>query len=416
MKIILVNNHYFLHGGPDRYLFNIKQFFVKNGDTVIPFCFNYDESFESNYKKYFPTPISGSGTYLLENMHLNLLGKYRYATKLFYNKEVEHNFIDLLHSEKPDLIYSIYLSSSLLPKIFQIAKYQFGIPIIYRLSDFHMLCASYLFFRDGKVCTECIANPYNSIKHRCVKNSLLASCFRAFQMRMISKRNWYDSIDQFICPSKLMQSYLIESGFPEQKVKHVPTFADDLACKYISPRSHILYFGRISKEKGVEILLDAYCSIENPKLPLLLVGYCTSAYHQFLLNIITPSHKHLVHISPQLNGDALWKAVRDAAFVVHPAICLENLPNTLIESLSIGKAIVASDIGSLRELVANGENGLLVPPADTKALADAMEAMYTSCHLEMMEKKSRELYESNHTQKLHMERLFDIILHATQKL
>ena len=65
MKILLINYHFFIHGGPDRYFFNIKSALENEGHTIIPFSFNYEDTLDTPYKKYFPNPITGKGPFLL---------------------------------------------------------------------------------------------------------------------------------------------------------------------------------------------------------------------------------------------------------------------------------------------------------------------------------------------------------------
>lgn len=413
MKILLVSYHYFIHGGPDRYFFNVKDLLERAGHTVIPFSFNYDETFETPYRCFFPEPISGSGTFLLENLKLTLQQKLAYAGKMFRNKEVEQNFVELLRQERPDIVYSIYLSSSMLPKILHIAKKQFGIPVVYRLSDFHMFCPSYLFFRNGEVCQDCLNDTRAAIRHKCVQNSTAASLLRVLQIGMIRKRRWYESVDRFICPSRLMQTSLLDAGFSQEKVVWVPTFTGDLQGDSEETDPSILYFGKLTKEKGVEVLMKAYNTLEHPKYPLKLIGHCSNDYRAHLLTLIDARRRDMVTISEPLHGEAMWQALRDCAFVVQPAIWLENMPNTLIEALSVGKPVVASDIGSLTELVTDGENGYLVPPGDVKALSLALDKMSTESDLGTMGKHARRRYEENHAANVHLQKLCTIFLNLT---
>lgn len=104
----------------------------------------------------------------------------------------------------------------------------------------------------------------------------------------------------------------------------------------------------------------------------------------------------------------MWQALRDCAFVVHPALWLENLPNTLIEALSAGKPVIASAIGSLTELVSDNVNGYLVTPGDVKALSIAIEAMSTRTDLEAMGKNARLRFVENHTEQAHLDKLMGI--------
>lgn len=405
MKIVLINYHYFIHGGPDRYFFNITEQFERAGHTVVPFSFDYDETRETPHRHYFPEPISGKGTFLLERLQLTKAQKLRYLMRMFFNPSVERKFRQLLRDEKPDLVYSIYLSSSMLPKILKIAKQEFALPVVYRLSDFHMFCPSYLFYRDGHVCQECLSDPYAAVNYRCVQNSKAASLVRCLQMSMIRRSGWYDSVDAFICPSRVMQKQLIDSGIEPERVVWLPTFADDLAGAGSSSAPAILYFGKICREKGVDVLIRAYNALSSPQLPLRIIGYISQEYRELLESYLDSAHRPLVTFEAPLQGEAMWQALRDSAFVVQPGVWLENMPNTLVEALSAGKPVIASDIGSLSELVTDGVNGYLVPPGDTATLAAAMERMLKQSDLAAMGHASRKKYLAEHTAQAHLDKL-----------
>ncbi|MDY0331760.1 MAG: glycosyltransferase family 4 protein [Thiomonas sp.] len=405
MKIVLLNYHYFIHGGPDRYFFNIKNLLEREGHTVIPFSFNYEETYDTPYGEFFPDPISGKGTFLLENLQMSKFRKLLYVKKMFFNRQVEKKFIDLLSKEKPDIVYSIYLSSSMLPKILYIAKTLFDIPVIYRLSDFHMFCPSYLFFRDGSVCQDCLTNSFAAVKNKCVQGSMAASMLRVLQITYIRWNKWYDKIDRFICPSRLMEKTLLQAGFPREKVLHVPTFSADLQGDSANKDPYILYYGKLIREKGVEVLIDAYNKIKTPLIPLRLIGPCSDSYRKYLFSLVDHGKRKMVSILPPLQGEVMWQAVRDSAFVVQPAIWLENMPNTLVEALSAGKPVIASDIGSLTELVSHGENGYLVSPGDVNSLAIAIEKMSTLGDLSVMGAQARSRYELVHKADHHLRKL-----------
>jgi hypothetical protein len=222
MKILLVNYHYFVHGGPDRYFFNVAELLQELGHQIVPFCFDYEETLETPYRKYFPEPITGRGPCLLSNQCLSTGDKLKAAVRMFYNPQLTRLFRQALKEERPDLVYSIYLSSSMLPNIMHIARREFNIPVLYRLSDFHMTCGSYLLARDGQICTECIARPGALVRHRCMQGSLSASLLRYLQMRYIKKRNWLDSVNLFLCPSRFMARHLIDdAGIAPERVRHV---------------------------------------------------------------------------------------------------------------------------------------------------------------------------------------------------
>ena len=237
---------------------------------------------------------------------------------------------------------------------------------------------------------------------------MVSSQVSVIQIAMIRKRRWYDSVDRFVCPSRLMQTCLLNAGFLKEKVAWVPTFTGDLLSGSGETGKSILYFGKLTREKGVEVLLRAYNALESPRYPLKLIGHCSDDYRTYLYTLLDARHRDMVSISGPLHGEAMWQELRSCAFVVQPAIWLENMPNTLIEALSAGKPVVASDVGSLTELVKDEENGYLVSPGDAKKLSQVLNKMSCDSDLVAMGEQSRRRYEKYHTADVHFQQLQSI--------
>lgn len=411
MKIALVNYHYFINGGPDRYFFNIKRALEAQGHSIVPFCFDYDETLDTPYRAYFPAPITGRGPCMYEKQSLSAKGKIGALAKMFYNAEADRKFHAFLEKEQPDLVYMIYLSSTFLPNLIKIAKKRFGIPVVYRLSDFHLYCPTYLFCRDGEVCTECVESPWACVRNRCVKNSRLLSFAKTLQVQYFRMRDYYRWIDAFVCPTAFMASFLAEHGFEGRRIVHLPTFAEDVGCQTAGSHSsekRILFLANVTREKGIEVLLKAYAQADM-KLPLDIVGKYEQAYINTLSKSVPEPIRRKVRFRGFLSGDALYESMRSAQFLVHPVLWYENMPNSVVEMLSLGKPIAASRIGSMPELVRHEENGLLTEPGDATGLADCMKRLETEPEtVRTFGQASRDLYENRHTEEHHTARLIDL--------
>ncbi len=419
MKILMVNNHYFNYRGADRYFFNIKSGLEKAGHTVVPFSFRYDATQETPYLPYFPDPITGPGPFLLKDMKLSTATKIKTAVNMFFNPEVSRKLRNAIRDTKPDLVYTIYLSFTFLPQILRIAKKEFDLPVLYRLSDYHMFCASYLFFRDNQSCTECLTRPWAAVQYKCVHGSRIGSLLRALQIRVNRWRKDYGYADYFICPSKYMRETLIQHGpFPESKVKHLPTFTEDLFREgktTPSGKPYALYFGAIVPAKGMDVLVKAFNRISNPAFGLKLVGDVEPGYRDHLFALLDGAHRPLVSMDGELKGEALWETLRGCHCVVHPVLWFENMPNSILEAMSAGKPIIASAIGSMMELVEDGVNGNLVPPGDEGALAKALEKLSDPYWVSVMSHGARERYLRDHTPEKHLATLTSLMEGLVEK-
>jgi glycosyltransferase involved in cell wall biosynthesis len=147
---------------------------------------------------------------------------------------------------------------------------------------------------------------------------------------------------------------------------------------------------------------------------LTVVGSVSEPYRTRLYQSLDSRHRAAVDIPGALAGEALWDCVRGAQFIVQPALWFENMPNTFLESMSLGKAIISSSLGCLPELVVDGDNGLLVEPGDVEGLAAAMRDLALAPRkTERMGAASRRRYLEHHTRDLHMKRLAELINEIT---
>lgn len=408
MRILLVNYHYFIYGGPDRYLFNVKELFEKNGNDVFVFSFNYQETIDNQFIGCFPEPITGYGKCMLSQNKITTKGKINAAKKMYINKEVDDKFEKMILHYKPDIIYSIYLSSTMLPSIFKIAKIKYNIPVIYRLSDFHLFCASYLFFRDGRSCNDCMISPLYALKNKCVKGSLTLTLLRVMQIYYMRVNGYYKYIDAYVCPSSFMKDIMLKSRYKEKEIYYIPTFAYDLQPKeYKTKKNKILFLGNVTREKGIEILINAYLSL-NIECELSVAGKCDEKYMQYLMTSI-PAEKHeKVIFKGFVLGDELKDLMLSAKILIHPVLWSENLPNSVIEAMSMGIPVIASRIGSMIEMIDHGENGYMFTAGEHKELAKYIMMLMNEDNYQRISDNARKKYLDVYSPDQHYKKIIEI--------
>ncbi|MCH8330808.1 MAG: hypothetical protein IH946_05425, partial [Bacteroidetes bacterium] len=142
------------------------------------------------------------------------------------------------------------------------------VPIVVRLSDFTYLCPEGHFLRNGKVCELCLhGSHWNSVKYKCIQGSFPASLLNALAISYHNYKGLLDNVDAFVCPSPFTMGKMIEGGFPEEKMHHIPTFIEGTKFEpQFEAGDYVLFFGRISNEKGARILLEGFLElIKDPK-------------------------------------------------------------------------------------------------------------------------------------------------------
>jgi glycosyltransferase involved in cell wall biosynthesis len=223
-----------------------------------------------------------------------------------------------------------------------------------------------------------------------------------------------DKIDAFVCPSKFTLNKLKQSGFNGDKLYHIPTFVSShiVSPKYC-PGDYILYFGRLTPEKGVEVLLEAYKKIRLKKrelsTPLILASSFNQDEKESIREKIGLNKIEGVKILGVRDKYKLYELIKNSAFTIVPSICYENMPNSILESFACGKPVIGSRIGSIPELIKNETTGLLFESGITDSLVE--EIVWLIRHpneCEEMGRRARELVENEYNQELHYQRIMQL--------
>ena len=414
MRILLVNYRYFISGGPEKYMFNIKKMLEDNGHEVIPFSIHSNKNVETEYSKYFVEPIGGRDATYFDEVKKTPKSVWQMLTRSIYSIEVEKAIKKEIRDIKPDLVYIIHFVNKLSPSVITGAK-KMGVPVVLRLSDYFLLCPRFDFMYQKKICEDCLTKGYRScIKKRCVKGSLFASVIRVFSMKFHNFIHVYRGVDAFITPSEFLKKKLVENGFDEKKITCIPTFTASKS-EVGKPQVGVygLYFGRITEEKGVEIVIKAYEKL--PGYELKIMGDDTTEEAKRLKLYVEQRKIKNVEFLGFKSGIELEKVIKGARFTLIPSIWYDNLPNTALESFQYSKPVIASNIGSLPELVADGVNGFLFEAGNDRALVEAIKKFDDDGRVVKMGAESRKRLETCFAPQAHYEVLMKVFNSVRRK-
>ena len=181
-------------------------------------------------------------------------------------------------------------------------------------------------------------------------------------------RNIYKHIDLFIAPSKFLKAKFVQFGFPEQKIVYLPNFVPPdithisekpLQDLHNKNNPYILYFGRLSKEKGLFTLLNAMKFL--PEITLKISG--TGEEEGELKKFAKRNSLDNVQFLGYNRDNSLKRIIRQSMFVVIPSEWYENFPVSVLEAFSLKKPVIASNIGGLPELAKNNNCLLYTSPS-----------------------------------------------------
>jgi glycosyltransferase involved in cell wall biosynthesis len=273
---------------------------------------------------------------------------------------------------RPDVVHVHNFWMHLTPSV-HAAAHQAGAATVQTLHNYRLVCASALLLRKGEICEDCIdSTPLLGVVRRCYRNSWVASA-AVVTMTLHNRRRgtWNRDVDAFITPSESARSKLLRMDLPADRVFVKPNFTEDPGASGVLPSAsrRVVFAGRLSREKGVHLLIEAWAGIQGAELIIAGDGPERGALEQQARAM--DSVVFLGNLSPSQLTDAM----RQSRGIVAPSICLETFGATIVEAFACGRPAIVSDLGSPAELVSAGWNGWKFPPSDTAELSRTLQAM-----------------------------------------
>ena len=337
------------------------------GHTVIPFAMQQKETLQTPYNKYFVSEME------LHDPHGVSFGKKIFsATRFIYSREARRNLEKLLQEHPIDIAHLHNIYHHISPSILFALKRR-KIPVVMTLHDYSILSPSYTLFHHGAIHEEDARGWYTTcIKNKCVKNSTSASALATFEMILHHKIfRWYERhVDKFIAPSQWMIDLCVKHGWPREKFIHIPHPVEAQTDVW-QDGVGVVYAGRLSEEKGLDVLLDAATQISD--VPFIIVG--TGPLEHHLRERVRAEKITNVRFTGFQTGAQLKQLLQHARLHVLPSVWYENYPLSILEAKAQAKIVVGSRIGGIPELL---PQELLVEPGRSSDLAKTLKMWYTA--------------------------------------
>jgi glycosyltransferase involved in cell wall biosynthesis len=361
MKVLMANKFFFLNGGSETVFFQERDFLRDSGVEVLDFAMHDERNLQSPNASYFV----GSRQYRNKG---GVFQKIKAATSLIHSPEAVKNITALIEAEHPDIVHCHNIYHQLTPSIIG-AAHKLGVPVVLTLHDYKPVCPIYVRSRDGSVCSDCLQGDFiNVVKHRCAEGSLGKSAVLYAEATVQRILGNYEKVAKVIAPSRFM-AHSAASRFPSESVEVIYNGIDlDTVSASGEDGNYALYLGRLSHEKGVATLLEAYRRNEI-RLPLKVCGTGP------LMEDLSGNAPANVEFLGYQSGDALQAIIRSASMIVVPSEWYENCPMSILEAMAYGKPVVGARIGGIPELVADGETGFLHESGNVADLAGCIKRL-----------------------------------------
>jgi glycosyltransferase involved in cell wall biosynthesis len=349
-RILIINDTLKFYGGAESYIYSLKNLLEKH-----------------DYKVEILGGKSGIG--LIDSF----LARW-FSIK--YYREVKEK----IKTFQPDIVHIHNFARVVSPSVL-LACNSAKIPIIQTVHDYHYICPK-LWMIDDK--NQEILRHNSAIEcllHHLPKKNFIYSYFKFIKSEFHKK--FLNKIDLFICPSKdLARWYTKRYGI--NKVSFLPNFSDESIFKYSSLKNYnqLLYVGRLSNEKGIILLINAFALVVTkfPHLKLFIIG--NGKEKNNIITIIKNLNlDNNIQIISNVKHHELYKYYKECSLVVIPSIWIENCPMVALESIMSGRAIVASNAGGLKDLIEENKTGMLFERDNLYDLSQKLIKLYTNEYL-----------------------------------
>lgn len=360
MKILMVNKFLYPRGGAETYFLKIGKYFEENGHNVEYFGMKDEKNIVGNCCSKYTMQM---------DFHNSGLKKFVYPFKIIYSFEAKRKIKQIIKEMKPDIIHLNNINFQLTPSIIDMAK-KLHIPIVQTVHDYQMLCPNHLLFdiHLQKPCEKCISkSKWNCMKNNCIHNSRIKSMLGSLEGILYQIKNTYSKVEKYICPSYFLENKLLTNSMYKGKTKTIHNFIElSPNMNQQSKEDYVVYFGRLSEEKGIEIFLES-CKM-LPHIHFKIAG--TGPMEDMCYGIDNVEYVGFK------TGKELKDLIAKALFSVYPSIWYENCPLSILESESLGTPVLASNLGGIPELIEDGQTGIIVEKLSVEVLSSEIERLY----------------------------------------
>ncbi len=373
MKILMVNKFLYPNGGSETYIFELGKELAKQGHQVEYFGMEHPDRIVGNH--------AGSYTSNMD-FHTSKLQKLLYPFKIIYSSEARKKIRAVLEDFKPDIVHLNNFNFQLTPSvIYEIKAHK--IPIVFTAHDLQLVCPNHLMMygKTGELCERCLTKGSHSCFYgRCIHGSLVKSLLGTMENWLYKRLKAYKKIDAIICPSRFVEGKLSKNRQLSGRTVVLRNFITglDKAALTEEKKDYAVYFGRYSREKGVETLVEACRELAD--VQFIFAG--KGEFEEKVNSVVNIQNRGF------LSGEALYKLIAEARFSICPSECPENCPFSVMEALKLGTPVIGADIGGIPELIAPGVNGILFESGNKEDLKNAISKLWNN-------KEKNEVYVKN---------------------
>ena len=347
MRVLIAHNAYRYRGGEEQAIESDRALLEAKGHHVELYVRKYDEL----------APNDG------------ILRGARLALAAFWSARTYLEVRRLIRAGRPDVLHVHNIFPLISASVYRAAHAE-RVPVVQTLHNYRLVCPASTLLRDGKPCELCVGTaPWRAVRYRCYRDSRLQSL--ALATILTTHRalgTWSSDVDAYVALTEFGRRLFVRGGLPPDRifVRHNAVHAR-ARHPYHGARSAI-FVGRLSREKGVKVLLDAWRALPEVPLEIIGDGPLAAEVHAAAMR---PELAHVRVLGQLPHGEVLEHVAR-AGMLVFPSVCYEGFALAIAEALAQGIPVIGSRLGAQAEIVRDGVSGLLFRAGDANALRDAV--------------------------------------------
>lgn len=360
MKILMVNKFLYPRGGAENYMLKLGEYLRSCGHEVEYFGMFDEKNCVENSLGLYTSPM---------DFHSHRPETIIYPLRIVYSLEAKGKLKRICESFKPDMIHLGNINFQLTPSVIDGAE-EMGIPVVQTVHDSQMVCPNHLMLNmnTGEPCTKCVGNSkWSCAEGYCIHGLFFKSLIGSIEGELYRHTGTYGRVSRFICPSAFIESILLREERFAGRTTVLRNFIDIKDRKAYGKKDYILYFGRLSPEKGIGEMVKAFNKLRD--ISFIIAG--SGPMENYVRENSFDNTRYVGFKS----GDELVRLIAEAKFSFYPSVCYENCPLSVLESMAMGTPVLASRIGGIPELIEDGANGAMFSGNDSDSYADAIRRL-----------------------------------------
>ena len=370
MKILMINKFLHPNGGSETYIFRLGDYLKSQGHEVQYFGMEHTGRCVGNRVNAYTSDMDFHGG--------SKLSKLTYPIKTIYSSEARKKLRLVLEDFRPDVCHLNNFNYQLTPSILlEIAKWKReGHPcrVVYTAHDLQLVCPNHMCSNPntGENCEKCLGGDFlNCTKGKCIHGSLAKSAVGTLEAMLWNGCGVYKNIDVIICCSEFLKTKMDTNPLFAGKTVAIHNFVDRISYEKAEKKDYVLYFGRFSREKGIDTLIQVCKAL--PEIPFIFAG--TGPLEEEIAGV-----PNIQNVGFQ-RGQALEALIREARFSICPSEVYENCPFSVMESQMYGTPVLGANIGGIPELIEPGKTGELFESGNAAQLKEKIQALWKNREL-----------------------------------